>query len=85
MVHTCTACQIPSPVRCPEGRGVRRLDCQQYAQCLDVAAHKDWPGFSCHTCSAYLPDPLWRKKLSTGKTRRLLQEILMRVPIQDEL
>ena len=75
MAQTSLTLYLPSPSRCPEGQGVRRLDCQYYAQCLAVAAQKNWPGFSCQYCKVYTPDPGWQQSLISGRERWLLSEI----------
>ena len=36
----------------------KRLDCVSYGECLDSAAIKNWKGFSCLDCKAYISDPL---------------------------
>ncbi len=67
MEHTSNNFSLPTPSRCPEGQGMRRLDCRHYAQCLEVAAYQDWPGFTCQHCLAYIPDPSWRKNCRDEK------------------
>jgi len=34
-----------------EGKGSRKLDCDLYDTCLDLAAKKDWDGFHCEGCT----------------------------------
>ncbi len=36
----------------------RRLLCRTYDTCLDVAIARDWPGFACTSCNAYVPPVL---------------------------
>ena len=36
----------------------RRLLCRTYDACLDVAIARDWPGFACTSCNAYVPPAL---------------------------
>jgi hypothetical protein len=34
-------------------RPYRRVDCDHYRDCLDVALSQKWSDFSCHKCKAY--------------------------------
>jgi hypothetical protein len=51
----------PNPTRCERivdpdlVDSLRRLDCQHYDDCLEVAADRDWPGFHCNGCGGYTP------------------------------
>lgn len=33
----------------------RRLNCVRYGGCLNAACARDWPGFHCDHCPAYVP------------------------------
>jgi hypothetical protein len=50
---------IPNPIESPaihdtnEAHKMRRLHCENYNICLDIAAEKGWAGFSCEHCGAY--------------------------------
>lgn len=33
----------------------RRLDCVRYGGCLNAVLARDWPGFHCDNCPAYVP------------------------------
>jgi len=35
---------------------LRRMDCRHYRECLDQAAFKRWPSWSCEGCEAYEPE-----------------------------
>jgi len=35
--------------------GIREFECSFYDDCLDVAAEKDWPQFTCEFCSNCKP------------------------------
>lgn len=40
----------------PEGLETRRkVFCAHYEKCLDEAIEKDWPGFLCSACQAFVP------------------------------
>lgn len=51
----------PNPISHPEiddvdtAPDVRRLHCRMYTHCLIQAANKNWPGFSCNKCMAFVP------------------------------
>jgi hypothetical protein len=34
----------------------RRVMCQSYGRCLDLAIRQGWPGFSCERCSDFEPE-----------------------------
>ncbi len=42
-----------NPVR---GKGERKLNCEHYDECLDLAAKKDWKTFKCENCPSFMPD-----------------------------
>ena len=44
-----------APERAEKGEGSRKLDCDLYDACLDLAAKKDWDGFHCDACN-HKPD-----------------------------
>lgn len=35
------------------GKGERKLDCDHYGVCLDLAAKKDWKSFNCESCLSF--------------------------------
>ena len=35
------------------GKGERKLDCDHYGACLDLAAKKDWKSFNCESCLSF--------------------------------
>ena len=48
-----------NPVRCAlilldTAEVSRRVDCEHYGKCLDVALGEGWPSFSCGGCSGYV-------------------------------
>jgi len=45
--------ELPRPVKCKEGRGVRNFKCGHYENCLDHAAKGMWTGFTCGKCEHY--------------------------------
>jgi hypothetical protein len=51
----------PKPTACPriedpdQVESLRRLDCQRYDDCLDIAIAAGWSGFHCNSCQAYQP------------------------------
>ena len=44
-----------APERAEKGEGSRKLDCDLYDACLDLAAKKNWDGFHCDACN-HKPD-----------------------------
>lgn len=50
-----TLYRAPRPRTAPPGGEGRLLDCRRYDGCLDIAIARDWPGFDCIGCPAYVP------------------------------
>ena len=44
---------IESSQKPKRGKGQRNLDCKNYENCLDVAAHQAWESFHCESCTYY--------------------------------
>ena len=36
------------------GKGERNIACEQYSECLDTVAKKDWKSFNCESCGFYI-------------------------------
>jgi len=57
----------PAPERTPRAQtdedaaDVRRLDCRRLSDCVDLAARKRWPGFTCVPCP--VQDPVDKERL----------------------
>ena len=41
---------MSSPIEAPEGEGKRNHNCPHYRACLNLAAYRQWPGWTCEYC-----------------------------------
>jgi hypothetical protein len=52
---------VSEPARADEFPYVRELDCNNYAECLNLAVALNWSSFTCHGCSGEVNQSLvWR-------------------------
>ncbi|MHC1729782.1 MAG: hypothetical protein AB9866_27890 [Syntrophobacteraceae bacterium] len=47
----------------------RNVFCLNYGDCLDLAIHRKWPGFSCQSCDCYEQEKLEGDHLSDDYAR----------------
>ena len=65
----------PAPASLPApGSGeppFRRLDCQHYDNCLDIAIIRRWDSWTCASCEAYQVSPAEQEIIDSIKARRM--------------
>jgi hypothetical protein len=47
--------QLKNTLKIDEVQKHRKIDCEKYSQCLDIAVEYQWKGFSCRNCEEFKP------------------------------
>ncbi len=63
---------------CDEVR--RNVFCRNYGECLNLAIHKRWPGFSCQNCESYEQERLDGEALNDDYARCMALAFVSRAP-----